>query len=153
MTRPTSADVRARPITPRQIALVRDSFALVLPIRQTAATLFYARLFELAPEVRPLFPNDLAAQGAKLMAALGMIVRELDRLDGILPEIEALAVRHVGDGAREGHYAAVGEALIWTLEQGLGDAFTDDAREAWAVAYATLSGAMIAAACEADRAA
>jgi nitric oxide dioxygenase len=151
MTRSNHAD--APTMTPRQIALVRDSFALVVPIRQTAASLFYARLFEIAPEVRPLFPRDVAAQGAKLMAALAVLVHELDRLDGILPDIEALAVRHVGYGAREDHYAAVGEALIWTLEQGLGTGFTEEAREAWIAAYATLSGAMIAAACGADQAA
>lgn len=135
----------ASTITPHQIALVRGSFAAMVPIRETAATLFYARLFELAPEVRPLFPRDLMAQGAKLMAALTLVVRDLDRIEAIRTEIEALALRHVGYGAIEAHYAAVGEALVWALEQGLGESFSNDAREAWRAAYALLSGAMIAA--------
>jgi nitric oxide dioxygenase len=126
-----------------QIDLVRDGFAALDP-RQTAATLFYARLFELAPEVRPLFPRDVSAQGAKLMAAVALIVDNLDRIDGIRPQIVALARRHVGYGATEAHYSVVGEALIWALKQGLGDKLTDEAREAWTAAYALLAGTMIA---------
>jgi len=132
-------------LTPQQIALVRKSFEAVVPIRETAATLFYARLFEIAPEVRPLFSRDLSAQGTKLMAALAMVARNLDRIDDIRPEIEKLALRHVSYGAVEAHYPAVGEALLWTLEQGLGESFGDDVRDAWTTAYALLSGAMIAA--------
>jgi nitric oxide dioxygenase len=136
-----------------QIGLVRDGFAAIDPIRQTAATLFYARLFELAPEVRPLFPRDLSAQGAKLMAAIALVVDNLDRIGGIRPEIEALARRHVDYGATEAHYSAVGEALLWALEQGLGDKLTAEAVEAWTAAYALLSGTMIAASRSEDSAA
>lgn len=149
----TTRNQESPTLTPQQIALVRQSFEAVVPIRETAATLFYARLFEIAPEVRPLFSRDLSAQGAKLMAALAMVARNLDRIDDIRPEIERLALRHVGYGAVEAHYAAVGAALLWTLEQGLGKSFGDDVRDAWTAAYALLSGAMIAAASSADPAA
>ena len=133
-------------MTPIQIALVQSSFEKVAPIAPTAAALFYRRLFETAPEVRPLFKSDMDEQGRKLMATLGVVVRNLDHLDAILPAAAALALRHVDYGVRPEHYAPVGAALLWTLEQGLGAHFTPEVAEAWGAAYATLSGAMIAAA-------
>jgi len=136
-----------------QIDLVRESFALLDPIRETAAILFYARLFELAPEVRPLFRRDLSQQGAKLMAAIALVVHNLDRIETIRPDIVALAHRHVGYGASEAHYAAVGDALIWTLKQGLEDNLSEDATKAWAAAYKLLSDTMIAASWTVDPAA
>jgi len=133
-------------MTPDQIALVRQSFAKVLPIRDAAAALFYDRLFTLDPSTRPMFRGDLKSQGAKLMAAIGAVVRSLDRIDTMLPTIRDLARRHVGYGVRNEHYAAVGSALLWTLEQGLGADFTPEVRDAWATAYGMLSAAMIEAA-------
>ncbi len=133
-------------MTPAQIALVQESFRKVIPIREQAAALFYVRLFEIAPEVRPMFQGDMTKQGAKLVAALGTVVRGLDRLDMLLPEVEALARRHVAYGVRRNHYGIVGEALLWTLERAFGPAFTLDHHRAWAAAYTFLSGAMIAAA-------
>lgn len=133
-------------MTHDKIALVKTSFAQVARISDTAAALFYGRLFEVAPGVRSLFKGDLNAQGRKLMAALAMVVGSLDRLDQILPQVEHMARRHVAYGAEEAHYTVVGDTLLWTLEQGLGEAFTPAVREAWTEAYATLSGAMIAAA-------
>ena len=133
-------------MTPMQIALVQSSFEKVVPIASGAAALFYRRLFETAPEVRPLFKSDMDEQGRKLMATLGAVVRSLDRLDAILPTAAALAIRHVDYGVRPEHYTPVGAALLWTLEQGLGPHFTPEVAEAWGDAYATLSGAMIAAA-------
>jgi nitric oxide dioxygenase len=133
-------------MTPEQIKLVRSTFAQVAPIKEAAAALFYGRLFEVAPSVRPMFKADLKAQGQKLMASIGFVVAGLDRLDEIVPQVEVLAQRHVGYGAQEAHYAVVGETLLWTLEQGLGEAFTPEVKEAWTEAYALLSGAMIAAA-------
>ncbi len=144
MTRNDTNQTAPAALSPRQIELVRDSFAAVIPIRHTAATLFYARLFELAPEVRPLFPRDLDAQGAKLMAVLAAVVRDLDRPEAMRPDIDALALRHVGYGATAAHYPAVGAALIWTMEQGLGARFTDEVRAAWTAAYGLLSGIMLA---------
>ena len=133
-------------MTSDQIELVRDSFRKILPIKSEAAALFYGRLFEIAPDVRAMFSNDLSAQGAKLMAAIGFVVAGLDKLETIVPEVQAMARRHLGYGVEEHHYAVVGEALIWTLEQGLGRAFTPQLRQAWLEAYGILAEAMIAAA-------
>lgn len=129
-------------MTPSQIRAVRDTWACVLPARAAVADQFYARLFELAPEVRPLFRRDIHAQGAMLMATLAGVVDHLDRLDRVLPSAEALARRHVGYGVRAEHYDVVGTALLWTLEQGLGARFTAEVRAAWAAAYGALAGAM-----------
>lgn len=129
-----------------QIERVTASFAKVVPIREAAAGLFYGRLFEVAPEVKPLFKGDMSEQGKKLMATLAVVVNGLKNLDAILPAVRALAVKHVDYGVRPEHYAKVGAALIWTLEQGLGDDFTPETRAAWIAAYTLLSDTMIAAA-------
>jgi hemoglobin-like flavoprotein len=135
-----------RAMTPSQIETVQQSFRAVVPIKEAAAAIFYRRLFELDPSLRPLFANaDMAAQGAKLMAALAFVVQGLTNAERILPAVRELARRHVGYGVREGHYATVGTALIGTLGEGLGEAFTHETREAWAAAYALLSGVMIEA--------
>lgn len=133
-------------MTPEQIRLVRNSFALVLPVAPKAAEMFYARLFAIAPEVRPLFRSDMAAQGRKLMLMLTTVVADLDRPDRLLPAAVELARRHVGYGARDAHYVLVGRALIDTMREALGPAFDQQTEAAWAAAYATLSGAMIAGA-------
>jgi hemoglobin-like flavoprotein len=135
-----------RRMTPHQIALVQQSFAKVLPIRETAAALFYDRLFAIDPSTRPLFRRDMAAQGAKLMAAIATIVRSLDDLEPMVDRIQALARRHVQYGVTDAHYASVGAALRWTLEQGLGADFTAEVRDAWASAYDMLSSTMLEAA-------
>ena len=106
-------------MTPEQIKLVQDSFAKVAPISARAAELFYGRLFEIAPQVRAMFPDDMSEQRKKLMATLAIVVQGLNNLDRILPAASALAKRHVSYGAEAAHYPVVGEALLWTLEQGL----------------------------------
>lgn len=136
-------------MTPSQIDLIQDSFRKVVPIADTAAALFYGRLFEIAPQVKPLFKGDMAAQGKKLMATLGIVVAGLRDLPSIVPAAQNLARKHVGYGVKDEHYAPVGAALLWTLEQGLGDDFTPETKEAWAEAYGILSSVMIAAAAEA----
>jgi len=133
-------------MTPTEIALVRSSFDKVLPISEQAAEIFYARLFELAPQVRALFKGDMTEQGRKLMAMLRTVVTVLDKPDVLVPAAERLAERHVGYGALPAHYAVVGQALIDTLQAGLGDAFTVETKAAWETAYGTLSSVMIAAA-------
>jgi nitric oxide dioxygenase len=133
-------------MTPEQIGLIRASFAQVVPIADEAAALFYRRVFEIAPEVKPLFRGDMKAQGAKLMAALATVVNGLDQLEAIVPAVQDLAKRHVAYGVKPEHYAPVGAALLWTLEQGLGKAFTPEVAEVWTAAYAALSGVMIAVA-------
>jgi nitric oxide dioxygenase len=133
-------------MTPEQLQLIRSSFAKVAPIKDQAAALFYGRLFELDPSLRPLFKGDMAAQGAKLMVALGAVVASLDRLARILPAIRQLGRQHAAYGVRPDHYATVGEALIWTLQQAQGADFTPALRRAWTDAYGRLAWAMIAAA-------
>jgi hemoglobin-like flavoprotein len=107
-------------MTPTQIELIQQSFARLAPISDKAAVLFYDRLFETAPEVKPLFRGDRAKQGRKLMATLAVVVNGLNKLDAILPAASVLAKRHVGYGVKAVHYATVGAALLWTLEKGLG---------------------------------
>jgi len=130
-------------MTPDQIKLVQDSFAKVAPISEKASELFYGRLFETAPQVRALFPDDMTEQRKKLMATLAIVVNGLTNLDAILPAASALAKRHVSYGAEPAHYPVVGSALLWTLEQGLGPSWTPDVAAAWTAAYGTLSGFMI----------
>lgn len=133
-------------MTPDQIQLVQASFAKVVPISDKAAELFYGRLFEIAPDIKPLFTSDITQQGRKLMTTLGVVVNGLSDFDAVLPAARTLAVRHVDYGVAPSHYPPVGAVLIWTLEQGLGDAFDDAARTAWSEAYAVLSSVMIEAA-------
>lgn len=133
-------------MTPEQIRLVQTSFENVAPMADTAAALFYARLFETDPSTRPLFRNDLRRQGAMLMQTLGLAVRHLHDPAPVLGAVQALGVRHVRYGVTDAHYASVGAALLWTLGQGLGPAFTPEVEAAWAAAYDVLSGVMRAAA-------
>lgn len=133
-------------VTSEQIDRVQDSFALVLPTTEAAAADFYRRLFDLAPDTRALFRNDMSDQGRKLFQTLALIVDALDRLHTVLPTAAALAVRHVAYGVQDRHYAAVGTALIETLRAGLGPRFDRETEAAWAAAYALLSDHMIAAA-------
>lgn len=137
-------------MTPDQIQLVQASWAKVQPFQAVAADLFYGRLFELAPDTRPLFKRDIHAQGAMLMSTLDMVVRSLHRLGDMLPAAQQLARRHVGYGVQPRHYDSVGTALVWTLEQALGAAFTPPLREAWLAAYGALAGVMKAAAYPAE---
>ena len=129
-------------MTPQQIDLVQTSFKKVVPIAATAADLFYDRLFEIAPEVRPMFPQDLKEQKVKLMSMLGTAVGSLHKLDTILPAVKALGERHKGYGVAAVHYAPVGAALLWTLEKGLGSDFTPEVKAAWTETYTALAGVM-----------
>jgi nitric oxide dioxygenase len=130
-------------MTPDQVSLVQNSFAKVAPISEQAAVMFYDRLFEVAPAVKSMFPVDMTEQRKKLMATLAVVVNGLGDLQSILPAASALAIRHVSYGARAEHYPVVGAALLWTLENGLGEAWTPDVAAAWSAAYGTLSGFMI----------
>jgi len=130
-------------MTPKQVALVQASFIKVAPIAGAAADLFYDRLFETAPDVRRMFPNDLAEQKKKLMTMLGTAVSGLSKPEALLPVVRALGARHAGYGVAAEHFAPVGAALIWTLEQGLGDGFTPDVKAAWVEVYGVLSRTMI----------
>ena len=130
-------------MTPTQVALVQESFAKVAPISEQAAVLFYDRLFEVAPQVKVMFPDVMTEQRRKLMMMLATVVNGLGDLESILPAAGALAKRHIGYGAKAEHYPVVGAALLWTLEQGLGDGWTPELADAWGAVYGTLSAYMI----------
>lgn len=133
-------------MTPEQVALVQDSWKKVAPISDTAADLFYGRLFESSPQVKPLFPDEMSGQKKKLMQTLGFVVAGLTNLEGIVGAVQQLGVKHVDYKVTPEMYPAVGAALLWTLEQGLGEDFTPEVSEAWATAYGILSMTMIDAA-------
>lgn len=129
-------------MTPRQIGLVKSSWDKVLPISEVAATLFYGKLFELDPELKPLFKGDLQEQGKKLMNMLDVVVKGLDNLETIIPAAKASGARHAGYGVKVKDYDTVAEALLWTLGQGLGDSFDEELKDAWTSAYVVLSTTM-----------
>ena len=130
-------------MTPDQVKLVQQSFAKVAPISDQAAATFYDRLFEVAPQVKAMFPADMREQKKKLMATLAVVVNGLGDLSSVLPAASALAKRHVAYGAKPEHYPVVGSALLWTLEKGLGQGWTSEVAAAWTAAYGTLSNFMI----------
>lgn len=129
-------------MTNEEIELVKTSWEKVEPISDVAAELFYGKLFEIDPTLKAMFSDDIEEQGKKLMMMINTAVNGLDRLDQIVPAVQALAERHVGYGVTDGHYDTVGEALIWTLGQGLGDGFTDDVKAAWLTTYTLLANTM-----------
>lgn len=135
-------------MTPEQKTLVQTSFEKVVPIADQAAALFYTQLFTMDPDLKPLFKGDMEEQGRKLMKMIGVAVRGLDDLDALVPAVQQLGKRHVGYGVKDEHYETVGGALLWTLEQGLGDDFTPDTKAAWTVVYGVLADTMKAAAAE-----
>lgn len=135
-------------MTPQQVKLVQETFEQVAPIAPMAAALFYERLFSLDPSLRPLFRGNLEGQGKKLMASLALVARGLDNPQQILAAVRHLGQRHVSYGVQAEDYETVGQALLWTLEQGLGDAYTGEVAEAWTAAYALLSDVMQEAAQE-----
>jgi hemoglobin-like flavoprotein len=131
-------------MTPIQISLVQTSFGHLAADADGVARAFYTRLFELDPSLRTMFAADLATQRARLMQMLALAVQGLRNVQALLPALHALGARHAGYGVQHRHYAVVGQALIETLRQGLGEAFTAEVEAAWGAVYAALSGAMLA---------
>jgi hemoglobin-like flavoprotein len=129
-------------LTLTQIELVQSTFAIIAPIADDAAALFYRRLFELDPSLEQMFKGDMVEQRRKLMQMLTAAVKGLPRLDRLVPVVEDLGRRHAGYGVCDAHYDTVGAALIWTLEKGLGTAFTPDVRDAWMMVYGVLATTM-----------
>jgi hemoglobin-like flavoprotein len=129
-------------MTPNQIDLVRSSFARVAPAATQVAALFYGQLFELDPQLRRLFRGDMTEQGSKLMQVLAAAVAGLDRLGELAPVLRDLGRRHASYGVTDAHYDTVAQALLWTLERGLGADFTPKVREAWTAAYSALAQTM-----------
>ncbi len=130
------------------VTLVQESFKKVKPIAPQAAEIFYGKLFELDPKLKPLFPSGDEAmknQGNKLMTMLGAAVAGLSNIDALIPVLQGLGKRHVDYKVEASHYDTVGAALLSTLEAGLGDDFTPEVKEAWASVYGTMANVMIEA--------
>lgn len=136
-------------VTPEEVELVQSSWAKVEPIADTAADLFYGRLFEIAPETKTLFPAEMVEQKKKLMQTLAVCVNGLNNLGEIVPAVLALGRRHVDYKVADEHYDSVGAALLWTLEQGLGEEFTPETSSAWTTVYGILATTMKDAAAQA----
>jgi hemoglobin-like flavoprotein len=136
-------------LTATQKSLVQNSFATIVPIADDAAALFYQRLFELDPSLQGMFRGNMIEQRKKLMQMLTAAVKGLDRIEQLVPVLQELGRRHIHYGVRDEHYDTVGAALLWTLEMGLGSAFTEETREAWTAVYGLLAATMKEAAREA----
>lgn len=136
-------------LTSAEKTLVQNSFATITPIADDAAVLFYQRLFELDPSLRSMFPSDMTGQRQKLMHMLTAAVKGLDHLDHLVPVLEDLGRRHATYGVLEAHYETVGAALLWTLQMGLGAAFTPEVKAAWTTVYGLVASTMQSAAREA----
>ena len=135
-----------RPGTER---LVRESWAQFAPVAEQSAGYFYEKLFELDPEAQRLFARtDMELQGKKVLGMFAEIVRTLDKPQALIPEVADLGRRHVHYGVQDSQYDSVGTALLWTLERGLGPAFTDEVRDAWTEAYLLLSAVLRRAAAQ-----
>jgi hemoglobin-like flavoprotein len=129
-------------MSPEEITLVQTTWQKVAPIKETAAELFYGKLFQLDPSLRALFKGDMQEQGRKLMTMIGLAVTSLTRLEQLLPVVQDLGKRHASYGVTAAHYGTVATALIWTLEQGLGSDFSDDVKAAWVKTYTALANIM-----------
>jgi len=136
-------------MTPRQVEVIRSTWARVEPISETAAGLFYDRLFESDPAIKRLFAKtDMQAQRGILMQTLALLVSSLDDFERVVPVLEALGRVHAGYGVRQRHYDTVEAALLWALDRGLGEAFDDETADAWATAYSAVASVMIEAAAD-----
>lgn len=135
-------------MTPEKIELVQSTWARVVPIADQAADLFYGKLFELDSSLKALFPEDMTEQKKKLLQTLAVCVNGLNDLGEIVPAVQALGKRHVDYNVKPEQYETVGAALLWTVEQGLGDAWNAEVAEAWTEVYGVLSTTMKEAAAE-----
>ena len=138
-------------ITPQQKELLQKTWTMVVPIADTAAELFYGRLFELEPEYRSMFKNDMSEPGQMLMKTINIAVEALDDVEPLIPVLKQMGADHAGYGVKDRDYNVVGAALLWTLEQGLGDAFNDEVKYAWGAVYEVLATVMKQGAAEAEQ--
>src|SRR5258708_345698 len=129
-------------MTPKQIHIVQSSWLKVLPIKETTAQAFYDKLLEMDPSLKALFRGSMRKQGQKLMHAIDATVHGLNRMERIIPAVQALGWRHASYGVKDDHYGAVGAALLWTLGKGLGDEFTPEVKDAWTTVYGVLAATM-----------
>ena len=119
---------------------------MIIPVKEQTAELFYRKLFLIEPEVKPLFTDDTKAQGDQLVTSINLVVNSLNSLENLVPALQDMGRRYVNNGVKAEHYEAVGETFLWTLEQGLGNDFTDEVKEAWTTAYGIIASTMIDAA-------
>lgn len=133
-------------MTPAQQDLVRDTFASVRGLAGPVASLFYGRLFALAPELRPMFKGDIRQQGLKLMSMIEICVDSLGRMEELRPQLRELGRRHAGYGTLPEHYPVVGKALLWSLGQALEHRFDAATKQAWAALLNEVCGEMLAGA-------
>lgn len=133
-------------MTPEHIHIVQSTWAKVLPIKAIAARLFCERLLETDPSLSCLFRSDMRQQGAKLVQVIDAAVNALSRLDRMAPLMQVIGRRYADRGVDDYHYGMVGNALLWTLDKGLGEEFTPKVRDAWATVYRELAAAMLDAA-------
>jgi hemoglobin-like flavoprotein len=129
-------------MTPAQVAAVKSSFAVVLPIADKAGAIFYGKLFALDPSLRGMFGEDINEQARKLMQVLNFAVENLEQPDILMPAVRDLGKRHVGYGVKDPHYETVAAALLDTLGEALGGRFTPEVKQAWVDAYTLLAGEM-----------
>jgi hemoglobin-like flavoprotein len=129
-------------MTPEQVQIIKLTFAQAMINKDQVGRIFYDRLFTIAPETRPLFKGDIDAQSRKLMDTLALAIGMLRDMPSLVVTLETLARRHVEYGVRDEHYDKVGDALMWTLQQGLGPAFTPEARTAWVALYGAVAQIM-----------
>lgn len=135
--------MKAEIMSPEDKQILKRTWAIVAPISDAAAGLFYDRLFTLDPSLQPLFASaDMKEQRRKLMQAIAAVINGVDHLDALVPTLEDLGRKHGGYGVADRHYETVGAALLWTLEQGLKDAWTPAAQSAWTAAYTTVAAVM-----------
>ncbi len=134
---------------PAQQDLIRDTFVNVRTMAGPLASLFYGRLFALAPELRPMFKGDIREQGQKLMAMIEICVDSVSRLDELRPQLRELGKRHAGYGTQPEHYPVVGKALLWSLGQALEYRFDAPTKQAWSTLLDEICREMLAGAAEA----
>jgi hemoglobin-like flavoprotein len=137
-------------VTHQQIELIRQSWSRVLPIAEQAGLLFYEKLFTAAPGIRHMFKPDINPQANKLIQVLGYVVSKLNKMEELLPEVKKLGERHNAYGAQPAHYEVVGQCLIATLKDGLGDHWTPEVQDAWLTAFNAIKNVMIVAQEEAN---
>ena len=133
-------------MTPEQVDLIQKSFDALWPVRRRLAELFYNRFFELAPDARALFPQDISRQHIKFMDMIAAIVGALDKRQIFQSIISYSGRQHAQFGVKRAHFVAFGEALIWGLEQQFGAAFTPELKQAWITLYEAVQNDMIRAA-------
>lgn len=135
-------------MTPAQTATIRRQFGQIVARKEAFAAAFYAHLFAGDPTIQALFPADMRPQRARLVQALAQIILSLGNLQAVMAAVHELGIRHAGHGVHPDHYNAVGEALLATLGEMLGDEFDDAAQAAWARAYGMIADAMAEAAAQ-----